>query len=52
MHFFIGYGDETKGYCLYTSISKKLIISRNVVFEENQFWDWTENARLMWNMKV
>ena len=36
---FIGYNLESKAYRLYDLINKKIIISRDVEFLENQSWD-------------
>ena len=38
---FLGYAERTKGYRMYDSESKKLHISRDVIFEENKGWDWS-----------
>lgn len=37
---FIGYSEEFKGYRLYNPDSEKLIISRDVIFNENDAWNW------------
>jgi len=37
---FFGVSDESKAYRLFDPISHKIIISRDVVFEEDQRWDW------------
>ncbi|KAI5335657.1 hypothetical protein L3X38_025790 [Prunus dulcis] len=37
---FFGVSDESKAYRLFNPISKKIIVSRDVVFEEDQSWDW------------
>lgn len=37
---FLGYAEGTKGYRMYDPVSKKLSISRDVIFEENKGWDW------------
>lgn len=34
---------ESKGYKLYDPICKKVVISRDVVFEEDKKWDWDES---------
>ncbi|GKV36358.1 hypothetical protein SLEP1_g44499 [Rubroshorea leprosula] len=39
---FVGYSCESKGYRLYNPITKKLIIRRDVVFDENSAWEWNE----------
>ena len=36
----LGISEESKAYRLYDHISQKIIISRDVVFEENKNWDW------------
>ena len=41
--------EESKTYRLYDPTSKKIVVSRYVVFEENECWDWgrsNEEARL------
>ena len=46
MYFFIflGISDETKGgYMLFNLITKKIIIKRDVIFEETKQWDWDNN---------
>ena len=40
---FMGYGSCEKGYRVYILESKKIVLSRSVVFVENQFWNWKEN---------
>ena len=37
---FIGYSSVSKGYRLYNLKTKKVIISRGVVFYEKAFWNW------------
>ena len=39
----LGISDESKGYRLYEPISKKVVVSRDVVFEENKKWIWDKN---------
>ena len=41
---FVGYSDETKGYRLYNPENKELIISRDVIFNENDAWKWEVNV--------
>ena len=36
----LGVSEESKAYKLYDPISQKIIISRDVVFEEDKNWDW------------
>uniref|UniRef100_A0A2N9FP23 Integrase catalytic domain-containing protein n=1 Tax=Fagus sylvatica TaxID=28930 RepID=A0A2N9FP23_FAGSY len=45
----LGMSEESKAYRLYDPASKKIVVSRDVVFEENECWDWgrsNEEARL------
>ncbi|RVW37270.1 Retrovirus-related Pol polyprotein from transposon TNT 1-94 [Vitis vinifera] len=37
---FIGYCSQSKGYKLYNPVSGKIIVSRNVVFDEKASWTW------------
>ena len=36
---FIGYSEESKAYRLYNPITKKYVISRDVLFKEEEEWD-------------
>ncbi|XP_071933941.1 uncharacterized protein [Coffea arabica] len=38
---FIGYNHETKGYKLFNSDTEKVIVSRDVTFDEHRVWDWS-----------
>ncbi|CAD6221564.1 unnamed protein product [Miscanthus lutarioriparius] len=38
---FIGYETGTKGYRFFNPATSKLVVSRDVIFEENKPWDWT-----------
>lgn len=37
---FLGVSDESKAYKLYDPVTKKIIISKDVIFEEKESWDW------------
>ncbi|KAJ6937917.1 hypothetical protein NC652_012263 [Populus alba x Populus x berolinensis] len=37
---FVGYGERRMGYRLYNPITKKVITSRDVIFEEDKSWQW------------
>jgi hypothetical protein len=41
----LGVSDESKAYKLYDPIKKKIIISRDVIFEENHSWDWNSEGK-------
>ena len=36
----LGVSDESKGYRLYDPIAKKIIVSLDVIFEEESQWNW------------
>jgi hypothetical protein len=38
---FLGYGEQTKAYKLYNPITKKVILSRDVLFKEEESWNGT-----------
>ena len=39
-YVFIGYDANSKGYKLYNPFTGKLVISRDVEFNEGKMWDW------------
>jgi hypothetical protein len=43
---FTVYSETSKAYRLYNPITKKLILSRDVQFLENQFWNDSENQQV------
>lgn len=42
---FLGVSEESKGYRLFDPIAKKIVISRDVVFEEDKQWEWGVNYK-------
>lgn len=38
-----GMSEESKGYRLYDPVLKKILISRDVIFEEDKKWNWDES---------
>lgn len=42
---FIGVSEESKGYKLYSPITQKAIISRDVLFDEDNTWDWNSKEK-------
>ncbi|TXG73835.1 hypothetical protein EZV62_002414 [Acer yangbiense] len=41
---FLGVSDQSKAYKLYNPSTKKIVMSRDVVFDEERFWLWNNNA--------
>lgn len=41
---FLGVSEHSKAYRLYNPITKRIIISRDVVFDESKTWKWTVNS--------
>jgi hypothetical protein len=39
---FLGVSEESKAYRIYNPLSKKIIISRDVIFAETGKWKWNE----------
>ena len=42
----MGYSSQSKGYRLYNLKTNKLIISRDVIFDEKAAWNWEEGKIL------
>lgn len=40
----LGVKEGTKAYKLFIPTTKQVVISRDVIFEENESWDWTQNG--------
>lgn len=41
---FVGYCTHSKAYRLYNPLNGKVVVSRNVVFDEEASWDWNNNG--------
>lgn len=41
---FIGYSEVTKGYRLLNPITNKMVVSRDVIFKEDDVWSWDEKG--------
>ncbi len=41
-YIFIGYDQQSKGYKLYNPITLKIKVSRDMVFDEKNSWDWSK----------
>lgn len=42
---FLGLSQESKAYRMYDPVSKKVVVSRDVVFEEDKKWDWGDSTK-------
>jgi hypothetical protein len=42
---FLGYEPGSKGYRLYEPVGKRIIVSRDVVFDEGSSWDWNDEEQ-------
>ncbi|KAI5348929.1 hypothetical protein L3X38_001816 [Prunus dulcis] len=43
-YVFLSVSDHSKAYRLFNPITKKIIISRDVIFDEENMWNWIEKA--------
>ena len=43
-NIFVGYIDESKGYRLYNPKINKMVISRDVIFNESSTWNWESDS--------
>ena len=51
-YIFIGYSDESKGFRLLNPKTNKLVIARDVIFDELAAWQWEENVQESKNLEV
>jgi transposase InsO family protein len=42
---FLGYSEESKAYKLYNPLTKKLVVSRDVIFDEERVWSWSDEKK-------
>jgi hypothetical protein len=42
---FVGYNEDSEAYKLYDPLSKKLLVSRDVIFYEADAWKWDNNDK-------
>jgi len=40
----LGVSEVSKAYKLYDPVSQKIVISRDVVFDEDKSWDWDKRS--------
>lgn len=43
-NIFVGYSNESKGYHLYNPKTNKIVISRDVIFDESTTWNWESDS--------
>lgn len=41
---FMEYGTSEKGYVLFSLVTKKIVLPKNLVFDDNGSWDWKANT--------
>ncbi|CAO2824836.1 unnamed protein product [Amaranthus hypochondriacus] len=51
-YLFVGYSEESKGYRLLDPHSKKLIVSRDVIFDESAKWKWDDDEGVQTQLNV
>ncbi|KAM1689141.1 hypothetical protein EV2_037740 [Malus domestica] len=52
MCIFLGYGTCEKGYRLFNPKTNKIVISRDVIFDENSCWDWKSGNKKTMSISV
>ncbi|KAF8365039.1 hypothetical protein HHK36_032960 [Tetracentron sinense] len=46
---FIGYSEESKAYKLYNPLTNKVVVSRDVIFNEEESWNWDKEEKIKEN---
>lgn len=49
---YIGVSEESKAYRMYNPTSEKMLVSRDVVFEETEKWNWGRNGESETNQSI
>ncbi|CAL2228256.1 unnamed protein product [Prunus armeniaca] len=49
---FLGVSEVSKAYKLYNPVTKKIVVSRDVIFDENTMWNWSENRSIQQQIPV
>lgn len=40
---FLGVSEDSKNYKLYNTVTKRIVVSRDMIFDEDTMWNWSEN---------
>lgn len=43
---FVSYSEESKEYKLFNPLTKKLVVSRDVIFDEDKAWIWDDDDKV------
>ncbi|KAF8369604.1 hypothetical protein HHK36_032373 [Tetracentron sinense] len=46
---FIGYSEESKAYKFYNPLTNKVVVSRDVIFSEEETWNWDKEEKIKEN---
>ncbi|TQD88564.1 hypothetical protein C1H46_025883 [Malus baccata] len=49
---FLGVSEVSKAYKLYNPVTKKIVVSRDVIFDEDTIWNWFENILVQLQIPV
>ncbi|CAL9028826.1 unnamed protein product [Prunus brigantina] len=49
---FLGVSEVSKAYKLYNPVTKKIVVSRDVIFDEDTMWNWSENRSVQQQIPV
>jgi len=42
---FLRYSEESKAYKIYNPLTKKLVVSRDIIFDEERVWSWSDEEK-------
>ena len=42
--YFVGYNEESKAYKLNNPLTNKVVVSKDVVFSEEEAWNWSSKV--------
>eukprot|EP00268_Persea_americana_P066488 TRINITY_DN9059_c1_g1_i12.p1 TRINITY_DN9059_c1_g1~~TRINITY_DN9059_c1_g1_i12.p1 ORF type:complete len:238 (-),score=67.70 TRINITY_DN9059_c1_g1_i12:459-1172(-) len=49
---FLGVSEVSKAYKLYNPVTRKIVVSRDVIFDEDTMWNWSENRSVQQQIPV